>query len=248
MRVLPICYAVSRLERADLPMKQDISPNEDARERARRFAAEFIAKHDDPNWHAKLCSSSASDSDLASWSNLTPDPLLIDWLTVHLSPPVCVRALVVGCGLGDDAEELADWGFKVTAFDISTAAIEWCRDRFVGSAVTYVVGDLLHPPAEFLGSFDFILEDSTLQTMGRAAVGVAVKNLSDLLSPGGMLLIITRGRRDSEPIPQTAPLPLMRADLDPIERVPGMRLIQFEDFMDHEDPPVRRFRAVYRKD
>ena len=73
MRVLPICYAVSRLERADLPMKQDISPNEDARERARRFAAEFIAKHDDPNWHAKLCSSSASDSDLASWSNLTPE-------------------------------------------------------------------------------------------------------------------------------------------------------------------------------
>lgn len=33
------------------------------------------------------------------------------------------QPLVVGCGLGDDAEQLAAWGLKTTAFDISQSAI-----------------------------------------------------------------------------------------------------------------------------
>src|ERR1700724_1465540 len=51
-------------------------------------------------------------------------------------------ALVVGCGLGDDAEEAARRGYQVTAFDLSPTAIGHCRDRFPGSAVDYQVADL----------------------------------------------------------------------------------------------------------
>ncbi|MDZ7952448.1 hypothetical protein [Nostoc sp. DedQUE09] len=33
------------------------------------------------------------------------------------------KALVIGCGLGDDAEALAHLGFEVTTFDISPTAM-----------------------------------------------------------------------------------------------------------------------------
>ncbi|MCC5670705.1 class I SAM-dependent methyltransferase [Nostoc sp. CHAB 5784] len=39
------------------------------------------------------------------------------------------KALVIGCGLGDDAEAIASLGFEVTAFDISPTAIAWCQER-----------------------------------------------------------------------------------------------------------------------
>ena len=39
-------------------------------------------------------------------------------------------ALIVACGLGDDAEEVSRRGYRVTAFDLVPAAIEHCRERF----------------------------------------------------------------------------------------------------------------------
>jgi len=42
------------------------------------------------------------------------------------------------------------------------------------------------------------------------------------------------------------PWPLTRGDLDLFSQS-GLKLISFEDFFDHEDPPVRRFRAHYHK-
>ena len=51
------------------------------------------------------------------------------------------KALIIGCGLGDDAEALAKLGFEVTAFDISTSAIAWCQQRFPDSTVNYLVAD-----------------------------------------------------------------------------------------------------------
>ncbi len=68
------------------------------------------------------------------------------------------KALVVGCGLGDDAEFLSQQGFTVTAFDVSPTAIAWCKQRFPGSTVSYHVTDLFEPSAKWLSSFDFVLE------------------------------------------------------------------------------------------
>ena len=40
------------------------------------------------------------------------------------------HALIVACGLGDDAEEVSRRGYRVTAFDLVPAAIEHCRHAF----------------------------------------------------------------------------------------------------------------------
>ena len=56
---------------------------------------------------------------------------------------------MVACGLGDDAEALAAAGWRVTAFDISPAAIAWCRERFPASPVDYQVQDLSAVPSSW---------------------------------------------------------------------------------------------------
>jgi hypothetical protein len=63
------------------------------------------------------------------WARLSPGPPLIDWLDAE-SPAAGTVALVVACGLGDDAEELARRGCVVEAFDVSYTAIETARRRF----------------------------------------------------------------------------------------------------------------------
>ena len=74
----------------------------------------------------------------------------------------------------------------------------------------------------------------------------AVAAIRRTVAPGGTLLIVARGREPGEPEGQM-PWPLTRGEL---ERVAGgdVRLTSFEDFVDREDPPVRRFRAVFRRD
>ena len=64
------------------------------------------------------------------------------------------RALVIGCGLGQDAEYVAGLGFDAVAFDIAPTAIRVARDRFRWSPVDYLVADLLAPSAEWHQAFD----------------------------------------------------------------------------------------------
>ena len=68
------------------------------------------------------------------------------------------KALVVGCGLGDDAQALSELGFKVTGFDIAPTAIAWCKKRFPESQVNYIVDDLLNPQVINQQKYDFVLE------------------------------------------------------------------------------------------
>jgi hypothetical protein len=51
------------------------------------------------------------------WASLRPMPALVDWLD-RQPPPAGQTALVVACGLGDDAEEVSRRGYRVTAFDL----------------------------------------------------------------------------------------------------------------------------------
>ena len=156
------------------------------------------------------------------------------------------RALVVGCGYGDDAEWLAAQGCEVTAFDISASAIARCRARFPGSPVRYQAADLLRPPADWLDEpFDLVFEAYTVQVLppGSAERATAIRMLAALT--GGTLLIVARGREESDD-PGVMPWPLLRAELGPL-RETGLREVAFEEYKDSEDPPVRRYRVTYQR-
>ena len=66
--------------------------------------------------------------------------------------------MVVGCGLGGDAEFLARLGFAVVGFDFSAPAIEAARALNPTSTVDYEVADLLALPAGWLAGFDLVVE------------------------------------------------------------------------------------------
>ncbi len=82
------------------------------------------------------------------WDRGGPHRMLVGWARERGISGTGHRALVVGCGLGDDAEYIAGLGFGTVAFDISASAIRAARRRYPGSNLRYVVADLLDPPAD----------------------------------------------------------------------------------------------------
>ena len=187
----------------------------------------------------------SSGIEIIPWADLKPNPHLLQWLTREQFQGEGKQSLVVGCGLGDDAEELARWGFKVTAFDVSQTAIEMATVRFAASEVEYRVADVLRAPATWAGAFDFVYEAYTLQVLPCQLRKAAAASIASLVAPGGYLLLITRGREDAASLGEV-PWPVSRAELSAIEGF-GLELVELEDYLDDESPAVRRFRATYRR-
>ncbi|HEY2388576.1 MAG TPA: class I SAM-dependent methyltransferase [Candidatus Binatia bacterium] len=213
------------------------------RTRARTLAAESLAAGDAVGWFERLYAEAARGDTIVPWVDRTPNPHVVAWLDREQPRPG--RALDVGSGLGDTAEELTRRGFTVVAFDVAATAVAETRARFPGSTVDYRTLDLLHFPAELNGAFDLVIECYTLQVLPPEARRRASAALRATLAPGGILLVVARGREPDEPEGQM-PWPLTRAEVEAIA-ADGLTLASFEHFLDDEDPPVRRFRAVFRR-
>ena len=215
------------------------------RDTARKLIRESLAKGDPVGWFEALYAVADGDATIVPWADLTVNPNLADWIAASEIEGRGRKALVVGCGLGDDAEELSRVGFDVVAFDISPTAIGWCRSRFPQSSVHYRVADLFSPPAQWQSAFDFVLEAYTLQVLPEELHGAVIPKIAGFLAPGGRLLVITRGRDRADPAGKM-PWPLTRADLDRFKKC-DLAEIQFEGYVDNKVPPVRRFRVEYRR-
>jgi SAM-dependent methyltransferase len=165
---------------------------------------------------------SAVGDDLAAlpWASLKPFPLLVEWLDGE-GAGVSGTALVVGTGLGDDAEELARRGFAVTAFDLSPTAIERARERYPESSVDYRVADLLDLPAEWSGRFDLVVEIRTLQSLPIELRAQAAAAIAGTVAPGGLLWLFALGR-DTHQSGETRPWPVTTEELAVLEAA-GLR-------------------------
>jgi SAM-dependent methyltransferase len=217
------------------------------RARARELAAEFHRKGDPMGWFEPLYQEGEAGKSVIPWANLCPNPGLLDFWNAHPQQAAGKTALTIGSGFGDDAEQLAAWGFRTTAFDISETAIRASRKRFSSSAVEYFAANLLEPPCTWRGAFNFVFEANTLQVLPAALRLRAIENIAGFLCPGGLLLAIARGREPSDP-PGQMPWPLTRAELSAFIAA-GLEELSFLDLLDLEDPaelPVRRFRVLYR--
>src|SRR5689334_19150591 len=106
-----------------------------SRAAARELASAHLQRGDPLGWFDVLYRGAGGQASAVPWADLRPNPNLSDWLSLAALSPG--RALVVGCGLGDDAELLASLGWAVVAFDISAEAVRWARERFPDFAVSY---------------------------------------------------------------------------------------------------------------
>jgi SAM-dependent methyltransferase len=208
------------------------------------MAAQAVAAGRPLAWFEQVYAAAGSGGTPVPWADRVVNPHLASW--ARLDPAVMRRVLVVGCGLGDDAEWLAARGCAVTAFDISPTAVAAARDRFPASPVDYQVADLLKLPAAWAAEpFDLVVEAYTLQVLppGSAERAAGVAALAGVT--GGTLLVIARGRDEGDD-PGAMPWPLLAAELAPLAGL-GLREVAFDDYLDDEDPPRRRFRVTYAR-
>jgi SAM-dependent methyltransferase len=139
----------------------------------------------------------------AVWSG-DPNPQLVTEVS-DLRPG---SALDVGCGEGADAVWLAERGWRVTAVDISSVALERARAAEVGADVArrieWVHADLVGgaPPA---ASYDLV--SAQFMQLPPAPRAVLFRRLAAAVKPRGTLLIVGHHPSDLQTTARRPPLP-----------------------------------------
>jgi SAM-dependent methyltransferase len=217
---------------------------EQRRARARQLAEQFADRGDTLGWFDAFYAEAAGDNGQIPWADLEPNKFFKQWAEDVGLKGDGRNALVVGCGLGDDARYLNDLGFKVSAFDISPTAIEWAKRLSPGTDIRFEVMDLFVPFREWLGAFDFVLEIYTIQPLPMEMRERVIDSIAAFVADDGELVVITRGREDDEE-PVELPWPLSRRDLSRFE-TQGLKQVDFQ-IMQGDDPPTSRFVVQYKK-
>lgn len=218
---------------------------EERRARARELAAEFAERGDAFGWFEAFYQEASGDNEQIPWADLEPNKFFEQWAEDVGLKGNGRKALVVGCGLGDDAKYLDDLGFDVTGFDISPTAIEWAKRIHAGTDIKFEVADLFEPFRGWLGAFDFVLEVYTIQPLPMEIREKVIDAVAAFVGKDGELVVVTRGREDNEE-PVQLPWPLSRQDLSRFE-THGLVQTDFRIIDGDEDPPVPRFIVRYKR-
>ncbi|MFM1841298.1 MAG: hypothetical protein RLZZ490_29 [Cyanobacteriota bacterium] len=182
------------------------------RQRVVNYATTAIETGDPSAWFEPLYQAADHDPNQVPWAKLAPHPQLQNWLDQQPTATVPKTALVIACGLGDDAEALAAKGYKVTAFDIAPTAIAWCRERFPNSGVNYQVADVLNLPADWQGKFDVVFECRTIQALPLSLRTAVMTAIAATVATQGYLWVITR-LRDDQTMPDGPPWAMSETEL-----------------------------------
>lgn len=179
--------------------------------RADQLAHEAIGSGEPTAWFDRLYAEGVAGEVSMPWDRTEPQALLVAWADRVGLSGAGLSAVVVGCGLGADAEFLAARGFETTAFDVTPTAVSQAAARHPGTTVDYRVADLLHLAPDLVGRFDLVVEIFTLQALPdppRAAAAAAVRSLA---AEGGRLLAVAFATASDEPAQHGPPYPLTRA-------------------------------------
>jgi SAM-dependent methyltransferase len=217
---------------------------ENSRQATRDIAKSYAERGDPNGWFEEFYAQAEGDIRKVYWADLKPNPLLLDWISerTNLSGK---QAITIGCGLGDDAEALAQHGYQVTAFDISASAIAMCQQRYSDSSVKYLVEDLFNLPVKWMQGFDLVYECNTIQILKGPNRIQSIKAIVDLVAPGGEVLVSCRSREAGEQM-NTFPLALDRDEIDGFKRA-GLSETHFLAYDDDQEPPVPHFFSVYNR-
>ncbi|MEM7581659.1 MAG: class I SAM-dependent methyltransferase [Mastigocoleus sp.] len=222
------------------------------RDTVKVLAEKSLAQSDPTGWFETLYSQANQDTGQVPWANLKIHPYLQDWLdksslnTQNKSTKSTKSTLVVGCGLGDDAEALQKLGLQVTAFDISPTAINWCKQRFPDSQVNYQVADLFNLPPEWNQAFDLVIEIRNIQALPLNVRTEAIELVASLVASKGKLVVITRFRNtDAEP--EGPPWALSEKELAQFQEF-GLKEMGSQRFTEGDSQEVTKLWIEYSRD
>ncbi|NVJ54034.1 MAG: class I SAM-dependent methyltransferase [Campylobacteraceae bacterium] len=204
-------------------------------------------ENDNPTgWFDKIYQSANGDYKEVFWADLEPSPYLISWLKEDKITKENKTAIVIGCGVGDDAEALSEFGFEVIAFDISPTAIELCKKRFPNSKVNYTVEDLFDYPKDWFESFDVVYECNTIQVLPNLYRKKAREAMSNLIAKNGYILVSCRSRKEGTML-DVIPMPLAKSEMDEFVNLDNLKEISFLAYDDTQEPPVPHYFGIYKK-
>jgi methyl halide transferase len=146
----------------------------------------------------------------------------------HIPPG---SAIELGCGTGTNAVWLAQQGFDVTAVDGSSLAIERATQRAnaAGMVVRFVVADVLAPPADVGGPFDFFFDRGCYHVVRRDDVQAYLQTLRLVTRPGSLGLVLAGNAREPhDPGPPVVTEAEMRAELGSVFEIVQLREFYFD--------------------
>lgn len=108
-----------------------------------------------------------------------------------------------------------------------------------------MVADLLNPPPQWGEGFDLVLESRIIQSMPLKLRSPAIKAIASFVSPGGILLLITRFR-PTEAAPDGPPWPLSEGELSEFI-TQGLQEVNRQKFVDANNQDVVYFFLEYQK-
>jgi SAM-dependent methyltransferase len=211
-----------------------------------RLASRSLAAGDPTGWFDRLYAAGVAGEVPMPWDRTAPHPLLVQWAQAQGLAASGQRAVVVGCGLGADAEYIAGLGYDTVAFDIAETAVRVARQRHPGTSVDYVAADLLDPPVEWLKTFDLVVEIITVQALPDPPRRTAIVNVGRLVAPGGTLFVIAARQDQSDAEVKGPPWPLTREEIDAFTS-DGLSPVRIEEVSDPRSPNGRRWRAEFHR-
>ena len=176
------------------------------------------------------------------WDRDQAHDLLVDW-----APPGTGRtAIVVGCGIGHDAEHLTNLGYDTIAFDASTTAIRQARERYPDSKVHYLTGDLLNLPEAWRGAYDLVVEIRTVQSLPLPLRTDAISRIGSLVAPGGTLFVVATIREEGDSLDDGPPWPLTKDEVQSFANE-TLTLKDLSSSTEPDRPEWQRWHAIFTR-
>lgn len=199
---------------------------------------------DATGWFEPLYAAAARGERTVPWDRQTPHEVLAEWIERRQLAGNGQRAVVVGCGQGDDAALVASVGFQTTAFDISTTAIRAARERYPAAGIEFVTADLFAMPEAWIGAFDLVVESQTVQALPPSLRKTVIAYIASLLVPGGTLIVHAVAAIEGE-ARDGPPWPLTQADIDRFGAT--LDTVDIAQLTVTGDPAFHRWRAEFRR-
>ena len=196
--------------------------------RASAWFEEFYKQNEDP--HENI-----------PWAKQAINPLLQTYLDTKSTHEG--KALVIGCGLGDDAFALVNAGYETLAIDISQTALDIAKKRFPDSNIIFKRQDIFDMPPEYFEHFDFIFESLTIQSLPREFRTKMINAVANTVVKDGEILVVAHKKQLSDGGP---PWPLTQVEIDQFKKF-GLKEMSSELITEKSNISNTRFRILYKK-
>ena len=200
-----------------------------------------LAHNKASEWFEGLYQEQKENHENIPWARQAVNPLLQSYLdeeTEHNG-----KALVIGCGLGDDAMALEEAGYEVLAIDISQTALDLAKERFPDSSIVFEKQDIFDMPVKYQAHFDLVFEAFTIQSLPVEFRQKMIREVSATVAKDGRLLLVAHKREEAFDGP---PWPLT-VDEVALFKNSGLTELSHEIHTEASKISNTRFRVLYKK-